>query len=296
MNSVKLKYNLDMEPESVWLFVTPSEVAKNTIVYVQELGDFISHKKYFTQRQDLSSYLIKYTLSGEGVLKYGEKKYLVRPNQLFWIDCRNPQYYQTSQEKGEWHVLWVHFYGANSSSYYEHFLKLNNHSNVVDMPAINGVETAIRSLISYTKENGHTLVKDIQASGILINLMAECIHAAATNKPQRTIPETVSLSRTYMLTNFHEHISLDDISRRYAISKYYFEKLFKHHMGITPNEFLIRTRINHAKELLRTTNDLVGEICEKVGIPNTNHFINLFKKREGVTPGVYRKMWLNNNI
>ena len=295
MNDVQLKYKLHMAPNSVWIIVTPSEIAKSSIMYVQELGDFISYKNYFTKREGLSSYLIKYTLSGEGSLEYGGKQYSIGPNQLFWIDCKNPQYYFTSPKNEEWRVLWVHFFGANSSCYYQHFMTLNNNRNVVTMPSINGVETAIRSLLSLnSNSNSHTLLTDIQSSSILASLMSECICAAADSDMQPPIPESVYLARTYILNNYHQRISLDDLAKRFAISKYYFEKLFKQHIGKTPNQFLILTRINRAKELLRTTNLLVSEISEKVGVPNINHFYNLFKKHEDLTPAVYRKLWRNN--
>jgi hypothetical protein len=91
MGSVKLSYHLDLDPESVWLTVTPSQTAKNSVLYVQELGDFIAHGGYYTRREGLASYLIKYTLSGEGLLDYRGQTYTILPDQLFWIDCQNAQ-------------------------------------------------------------------------------------------------------------------------------------------------------------------------------------------------------------
>ena len=49
--------------------------------------------------------------------------------------------------------------------------------------------------------------------------------------------------------------------------------------------------INRAKELLRTGGDTVSQIAGQVGMDNVSHFIVTFKKREGVTPSVYRSNW-----
>lgn len=62
-------------------------------------------------------------------------------------------------------------------------------------------------------------------------------------------------------------------------------------MGIPVNEYLINTRISYAKELLKYTDMSVEEITYETGMNNVTHFINLFKKREAITPLKYRKAW-----
>ncbi len=100
MTQVSLSYQLDLDERSIWITATPSQIAKGSIAYVQELGDFIAGRNYFTRRANLPSYLIKYCISGEGILEYDGSVYSVKPGQLFWIDCEKPQYYRTSPEQG----------------------------------------------------------------------------------------------------------------------------------------------------------------------------------------------------
>ena len=52
-------------------------------------------------------------------------------------------------------------------------------------------------------------------------------------------------------------------------------------------------RINHAKELLRSTDLTINEVADEVGFHNPGHFINLFKRSLGMTPGMYRSFWGN---
>ena len=86
MSQVKLLYQLDLAPASQWLTVTASKNAKSSLLYVQELGDFISHEKYYTQREGLDSYLIKFTLSGEGLLDYQGQTHTIKPG----LTAKNP--------------------------------------------------------------------------------------------------------------------------------------------------------------------------------------------------------------
>lgn len=93
------------------------------------------------------------------------------------------------------------------------------------------------------------------------------------------------------INHYNERITLDDLAQRFSINKYHFQKLFKRYTGSTPNEYLILTRLNHAKENLRATCKPVREIAQEVGVDNVSHFINLFKKHEGITPNIYRQNW-----
>jgi len=99
MNQVSLSYQLDLGDRSIWITATPSQTAKSELAYVQELGDFIAGRNYFTRRANLPSYLIKYCISGEGILEYDGNVYSVKPGQLFWIDCEKPQYYKPRLRK-----------------------------------------------------------------------------------------------------------------------------------------------------------------------------------------------------
>ncbi len=290
MEQVQLSYELDMEKESIWLNATPSPTVRAALPYVQEIGDFISHERYYTRREGLSSYLIKYTLSGEGGLEYDGAAYTVRPGQIFWIDCQKPQYYYTSPKTKAWRVIWIHFYGATTKEYYEMFHAQNQGANTLTLPPDNNVSAGIRELAGLYQSTG-SLLADVRAAGILSNIMSECCGAAFAGQSFLGLPECVQEARAYLVDNYSGRITLDDLARRYSINKFHFQKLFKKHTGFTPNEYLILSRLNHAKEFLRTTDLPIAAVSERVGVENVSHFINLFKKHEGITPSLYRHRW-----
>ena len=297
-NQVHLTYDLDIEEQSVWLTVTPNQAVKGGMPYVQELGDFYSHSHYYTKRIGLDSYLIKYTLSGEGVLEYDGQTYNVMPGQLFWIDCKKLQYYYTSPKSKEWRILWVHFNGEVCAQYYNLFINQNGGKNVTTLPPTNNVGALLQKLIRLYESGENSLLYDVKASGIITQIMIESIESITNSSPDTAlavIPDSIRDARAFIMQNYSGKISLDDLSTRYAMNKFYFQKLFKKYIGFTPNEYLISARMTHAKEFLRTTDMPVSEIACEVGIENTSHFIGLFKKHEGITPNVYRRNWYQNN-
>lgn len=292
MSKVKLQYELDLEPSSVWLTCTPSAIARGGFLYVQEIGDFQAQARYFTDRENLPSYLVKIVLSGKGQLSYRGQTHSLTPGQFFWIDCREHQYYRTAPDAEKWHILWVHFYGANAARYYEQFQALGQGATVGTLPAGSIVEDCMRQLIAIYQKGQSTLAQDLRASALLATMMAECIQSlSAPTDARHAPPAIVHQVRRYITENYSQRITLDSLSDRFSIDKFYLQKLFKRHTGLTPNEFLILSRLNQAKEMLRTTQRSIGEISLEVGIPNTSHFIKLFQRHEGVTPGVYRQNW-----
>ena len=178
MSQVELSYRLDIARESVWLTATPSQSAKAAIAYVQELGDFICGKDYFTRRENLPSYLLKFCVGGGGLLDYEGRTHAVSPGQLFWIDCMKPQYYRTSPRKGGWRLLWVHFYGGSSQAYYNLFLDQNGNSPVINVDSDVVVKSTLDALIGLYKNGDNNLQDDVQASGLLNQLMVRCVAAA----------------------------------------------------------------------------------------------------------------------
>jgi len=291
MNQVSLSYQLDLGDRSIWITATPSQTAKSELAYVQELGDFIAGRNYFTRRANLPSYLIKYCISGEGILEYDGNVYSVKPGQLFWIDCEKPQYYKTAPEKGEWRILWVHFYGQTAKAYYELFLAQNGGASLISIDADVAVRSTLESLIGLYRNGDNNLLDDIQASGLLTLLMTRCISAASHQKEASRLPEYIVDVRSYINAHYTEQITLDILSKELSINKFYIQKLFKRYMGLSPNEYLIQTRLTRAKQLLRTTKLSVSQVSMEVGISNIGHFISLFKQHEGITPGMYRQRW-----
>ena len=294
MPQVKLSFNLDLTKESVWLTVTPSQAARASIAYVQELGDFHCGPQYFTNRENLNSFLIKLCISGEGLLDYDDKTYSIRPGQIFWINCQKLQSYRTSPKKGDWRILWVHFNGVPCEAYYNFFLAQNDGCPVVDL----GQDVEFRSLLEMLfrlyRDGGSTLQDDVQASSLLTQLMARGIQAAGQRGDRGHLPAYVTDIRSYLSMHYAENITLDKLAQLFNINKFYLQKLFKLHMGLSPNEYLIHTRLNRAKQLLRSTSRPINQIAMDVGINNIGHFINLFKKYEGSTPNTYRQNWYNS--
>jgi AraC-like DNA-binding protein len=92
----------------------------------------------------------------------------------------------------------------------------------------------------------------------------------------------------YINEHLNEDLSLENLSNKFYLSKYYISHLFKDNTGFSVNEYIISRRILKSRELLKQ-NIPVLEVSEMVGFNNQCHFIRTFKKLVGISPKQYAK-------
>lgn len=93
----------------------------------------------------------------------------------------------------------------------------------------------------------------------------------------------------YVDENITEELGVDEICKRFHISKSMLYREFKVCFGCTVGEYITAKRMDLAEQLLRTTQSSISEISEKCGIDNCQYFCRIFKKQRGITPLQYRK-------
>ena len=103
------------------------------------------------------------------------------------------------------------------------------------------------------------------------------------------LKELVDISIKYIHNNFERDISLGDIAKFVFLSPSYFTRAFKEQTGVSPINYLLKVRIERARELLAETGMKVSDIAAGVGFSNQQRFNEMFKKYTGITPLKYRK-------
>lgn len=92
----------------------------------------------------------------------------------------------------------------------------------------------------------------------------------------------------YIQIYLDQDIKLEDLSECVGMSQYYFSRLFKQSMGVSPYQFVLQQRIERAKQLLQQKDLAIAEIALLSGFKNQSHLTTLFRKFTGVTPRVFR--------
>ena len=98
--------------------------------------------------------------------------------------------------------------------------------------------------------------------------------------------------KNYIYSNCEYNIGISDIARFFHYNKQYLGRVFKKETGHTISEYINIVRLNKAKKLLKSSDETIISISNKVGFNNVTYFNKFFKKITGITPEAYRKMYV----
>jgi len=99
----------------------------------------------------------------------------------------------------------------------------------------------------------------------------------------------------YVKENYREALSLEKAAKMAGMDRYKFCKAFKERFGKGYISYLNRIRLEKAAELLENFDLNVTDISNFIGFGCIDHFIRIFKKKYGVSPGEYRKKLKQRN-
>jgi transcriptional regulator GlxA family with amidase domain len=88
---------------------------------------------------------------------------------------------------------------------------------------------------------------------------------------------------------FAEPLDLDRLAAQAGFSKFHFARAFKEAYGETPATYLTRRRVERAKDLLRTANLTVTEVCMLVGFSSLGSFSSRFSELVGLSPRAFQR-------
>lgn len=154
------------------------------------------------------------------------------------------------------------------------------------------VSMLINKLIRICSGNSSSkdIIADLNLKELLIRLVQSqhlqqvSIESAVNNNPSR---------RHYIINYIREHlterITVETLTRKAYLSRNLFFKWFKEQFGLSPVDYINKERIKLAKILLKDRTQKLANISAQCGFTDTNYFVRLFKKAEGVTPGRYQQ-------
>ncbi len=125
-------------------------------------------------------------------------------------------------------------------------------------------------------------------------ISAHLLQRYSTQKPKiknysdGLLPSRLRQATEYINEHLAENPSLTEIAEMVQMSPYYFSRLFKQSVGLTPHQYLLLCRTEQAKRLLLSTNLSIAAIATQVGFVDQSHLTRHFKRQAGVPPSQFR--------
>ncbi len=145
-------------------------------------------------------------------------------------------------------------------------------------------EGIVRELIM--KQSGYLQIANLKAQELVWLLAREARKQAGRNRHgyNAGIDEILE----YIHQNFYQDLTIEQLARSYGTSTGWFIKEFSRYTGLTPKKYINEVRLNHAKELLSSTNYNISEISNVCGFENPLYFSRYFQKNYHMPPTKYR--------
>ncbi|MCH5586407.1 AraC family transcriptional regulator [Shimazuella sp. AN120528] len=109
-----------------------------------------------------------------------------------------------------------------------------------------------------------------------------------TSQPDVISKQQINRILEFLHAYYQKNFTLEELSTAVHISSSHLVRLFKEATHLTPHQYLIKIRIDHAKQLLEQPELSIGEIAHEVGFFDQSHFYRYFKRIVGITPRAYR--------
>ena len=290
-------YDIDMSQSPLFqgetvsasrVLYTPSSFAKENLFYLQETGRLTAEKVHTSRRDYLDSCLFLLVESGSGTVTCEQTDYELHAGDAIFLDCRTPYSHQSSSDL--WTLRWVHFSGSAMNAIYRKFRERSGSPFLhVKEPA--AYDARFAHLLEVSRSDSY--VRDMELhetlSALLTMIMKDCWKepdSAESGTLSRLVP-----IRDYLQEHCTEPITLDALSSRFYINKYYLTRIFRMHYGTTILDYLLELRINRAKQLLRFTDETLQTISAECGFSDQAYFSRRFKNAEGISPSAFRRQW-----
>ena len=89
--------------------------------------------------------------------------------------------------------------------------------------------------------------------------------------------------------NSHAEVDLEQAARQAGLSPFHFLRLFSAVLGVTPHQYLVRSRLRHAARLLTDDDIAVTDVAYDVGFGDLSNFVRTFHRAAGVSPTKFRQ-------
>ena len=87
----------------------------------------------------------------------------------------------------------------------------------------------------------------------------------------------------------HEPIALEDAAAQAGVSPFHFLRLFSDTIGVTPHQYLVRSRLRHAARRLADDDSSITDIAYDVGFGDLSNFVRTFHRAAGASPLRFRQ-------
>lgn len=236
-------------------------------------------------RNDGPLLLFQYTLSGGGAAEIEGRFRRIEEGQALLVEIPGRHRYYLPEDRDHWEFLFILMNPRLILPVWEE--AKGKLGEVASLPPESEPIELLRQMVDDAR-NGRIADPFAASSYVYQFNMALGRFASSPAAGHSEWPDSVTRAVAFMRSNFADMVDQEQLARQLGVSKYHFLRTFARYTGMTPNDYLVRVRIERSMELLQATDWPIDRIASSVGYSTGSYYIKIFRKLTGQTPGSFR--------
>lgn len=261
-----------------------------------ELSSSVARAEYYPVHRHPLQFQLEVVLRGETQCGIGRQRFSVSQQRFSVINPDVDHYNVTRRWK---HAAFIIFsrqtLDETAWQMYRLLSRPVTFSDVVApcSPDLTAVMRVLFHEVAHPDRPGWRLLIDsalIQLSVVLLRSLSgnHTAHTAATFHMRATQAQ-IARALDLIHSSFQDDLSLDDLARVAAMSRYHFLRCFKAHVGTTPYAYLLQVRLRTATTWLRSSSLSITDIALACGFTSPSRFSEAFRRQYHCSPSAYRR-------
>jgi AraC family transcriptional regulator len=164
-------------------------------------------------------------------------------------------------------------------------IELIPHFATIEDPLLQGILLTLKQEMMTGGLNTQLFIDQLKTTLVMHLLRSYGVRKAEVKTYSDGLPRyRLNQAIDYIAAHLDQNLELADLAQQVGMSQFYFSRLFKQSLGITPHQYVIRQRVERAQQLILRGELGLAEIALECGFANQGHLNRHFKRLTGVTP------------
>lgn len=221
---------------------------------------------------------------GEATVHYYDRKIRLSPNHIF-VGYPNEQIFYNAETP--WTAKYIALSGKSLEAMFNKFGS-NRRGTLIVLYNFVKISNIFSEIIEESKSD--TNYSRFKIQELLFSLFA----ALEENTNRRLRPDPVQMALDIIGYEYNKNFQITRFAKIFQLDPAYFTRLFKKKTGLSPKQYILKLRMEKAKEYLKNSIFTIREISTAVGYNDPLYFSSVFKKYFGISPTEYKKAQKNN--
>lgn len=238
------------------------------------------------QRGPTGHALFQYTLEGEGLLEYEGLATPVRPGQGMVLSIPHRHRYWLP-EGGHWSFIYITLFGRETVRLLRHVAQ--QHRGLLKLPRTHSlVQATAQTILDLKQDRLRSTTKASVRAYTLAMLVLEAGKDKVADPGLKALSPAIKQSISYFTQHLSKAVGVTEMAREAGLTRSHFSRLFKASTGLSPMDYIVRERLQHAQTLLQTTTLPLDQVAKECGYRDTSYFIRAFRQYYDLDPANLR--------